>query len=128
MLLCCALRPLGRYQGSFVVPTPAGATPGSSVAYVFNISANEGAKLFIDGALVGATPINAANTAASRVSVQVVLPAGTTHSLDLHYFNGWNTLWLNVTLSINGGPHQGLAPSMVRNHSRPTAPFARYHF
>ncbi len=79
-----------------------------------SVSADEGARLYVDGALLLSTPVGAASAAQATVAGQVVLAAGTTHVLALEYFNGWGVSWLTLELSVDGAAATTVGPSMVR--------------
>ncbi len=78
------------------------------------VSADEGARLYVDGVLLLSTPVGAASPAQATVAGQVVLAAGTTHVLALEYFNGWGVSWLTLELSVDGAAATTVGPSMVR--------------
>jgi hypothetical protein len=95
-------------------PPPRGSLPHRPHTGSLPLRANEAAKLWVDDVLVAATPINGQSATGSRASANLTFRAGTSHMLVLDYYNAWNTMWFEATVSINGAPHVQLAPSMVR--------------
>ncbi len=89
--------------------------------HVFFVTADDSARLFANGELVATS-----SSLATARSLAVVVPPGASVPLVLEFKQGWAHMFLNVTVSVDGGANRTLHAGMFASNGLQASIFTEF--